>query len=96
LALIKQGHTIDEISSMRSLNTGTIADHVEKLAASGRLNQDEIDSLMPDSVAENLADIASVFSNLGYDQLSPVYRELEEQYTYDELKLARARLKHYV
>jgi ATP-dependent DNA helicase PIF1 len=95
LSLIKEGHTIEEISSMRSLNTGTIADHVEKLAASGRLNQDEVESLLPDSVAENFADIANAFSTLGFEQLSPVYRELEEQYTYDELKLARARIKNF-
>ncbi len=93
LAQIKEGKTVSEIASARSLTFGTICDHVEKLAASGQISEKELQSLVPTTFKKSIPEIKEAFDDAGYERLAPVYATLGERYTYDELKLARAVIK---
>jgi hypothetical protein len=93
LSLIKEGKTVSEIASARSLTFGTICDHVEKLASSGQISDTELQSLVPTTFKKNLPEIKEAFEEAGYERLAPAYAMLSERYSYDELKLARAVLK---
>jgi hypothetical protein len=93
LALVTEGKSAEEIAAARSLTFGTICDHLEKLAASGRLTQEQLTSLAPKALAANLFEIRGAFESVGYDRLGPVFGKLKEKYSYDELKFARALLR---
>jgi ATP-dependent DNA helicase PIF1 len=93
LALIKAGNSLDEVIEARNLTLGTICDHLEKLAASGRLTSDEVQILMPEELASDLPKIGEAFRAIGFERLAPVFFELNEEYSYDDLKLARVLLR---
>ena len=77
------------------MNTGTIANHGGKAPSPGHLASGEVEALMPEELIENYQDIETAFGSSGYERLTPVFKELGEQYSYDELKLARARLRNF-
>ncbi|MDR3548673.1 MAG: AAA family ATPase [Candidatus Pacebacteria bacterium] len=93
LAFVQDGKSIEEIAAARGLTFGTICDHVEKLAASGRLTSEQATSLTPSTLSKHLEEIESAFTSFGFERLAPVFDSLDEKYTYDELKLARALLR---
>jgi uncharacterized protein YpbB len=93
LALIAEGKSVEEIAAARSLTFGTICDHAEKLAASGRLTAAQLKNLIPNALSKHLETIERAFATLGFERLAPVYDELDQKYTYDELKLARVLLR---
>jgi ATP-dependent DNA helicase PIF1 len=93
LALVKAGNSLDEIIKARSLTLGTICDHLEKLAASGRLEAGEVQVLVPEELTSALPKIGEAFRAIGYERLAPVFFELNEEYSYDDLKLARVLLR---
>jgi DNA-binding MarR family transcriptional regulator len=93
LSLLQEGKTIEEIAETRSLTQGTIADHLEKLASSGRISSVDIENALPKDLADALPEIAKAFKKHGKDKLTPVFMMLKRKYTYDELKLARLLLR---
>lgn len=93
LALLQEGKSIKDIAEIRGLGFGTIVEHAEKLVVSGRISSDELELLLPDTLRKRLVPIAEAFQVLGFERLSPVYSRLQEAYSYDELKLARAYLR---
>lgn len=93
LALITEGKSLKEISDIRDLTFGTICDHLEKLAAGGRIKANQMKELAPKALMPHLEDIRGAFDALGYERLSPVFSKLHQKYSYDELKFARALLR---
>jgi ATP-dependent DNA helicase PIF1 len=93
LMYLKEGKTIEEVADIRGLGFGTIVEHAERLVAGGRLATAELEALMPDELRTRLVPVAEAFQTLGFEKLSPVYSHLDEEYSYDELKLARAYLR---
>lgn len=89
LALIQEGMPLLDIAKERKLTIGTIADHAHALVASGRLTPAILLSLIPAKLVAALPDIHEAFDALGIDKLTPVFRSLQNRYTYDDLKLAR-------
>ncbi len=87
--LIRQGHSLEDLVLTRGLTLGTIADHLEKLHRNGRLERDELESLLPKKILKVLPKIHEAFEKVGSDKLGPVFVKLKGTYTYDELKLAR-------
>ncbi|MEK7637184.1 MAG: RecQ family ATP-dependent DNA helicase [Patescibacteria group bacterium] len=84
-ALVKQKLSIAEIAKRRGLVTGTIMGHLEKIhRIDPALN---LDYLRPEST--RLAKITAAFKKTGGMSLSPVREILGEEYSYDELRLAR-------
>lgn len=90
LALARAGNSAADIALERGLTIGTIADHLEKLRASGRLDADEIAPLLPPALKKALPKIYEVFERAGTEKLSPAFARLKGKHSYDELKLARA------
>ncbi len=90
LQLIQEGKSIQEIASVRELAFGTICEHLEKLAASDRLDRTKIDSLLPSALRSNISNIEAAFNTYGLERLTPVFSHFEGLYSYDDLKLARA------
>lgn len=88
--LILKGMKVGEVALERKLTLGTVADHVGKLAKEGQLTKDEIKKVLPASLIGSLPDIALAFKKHGKDKLAPVHAKLGKEYSFDELKLARA------
>ncbi len=92
LVFIEQGLSVAQIAQERKLTVGTISEHVQKLAESGRISKTQVDTLAPQALHDNLSIIEDAFATLGKEKLTPVYAHFDGKYTYDELKLARALL----
>jgi ATP-dependent exoDNAse (exonuclease V) alpha subunit len=93
LSLIRDGKSIQEIVTLRSLTFGTICDHIEKLSQEKLVTSEEIEKLVPETFKKHIPEIGETFKSVGFERLAPVYSELGEMYSYDELKLARAVLR---
>lgn len=79
------GMTIAEIAQARGLTVGTIMGHLEKLASHGsRLNLEHLD--FP---SDRLEEIKAAFARSGGQALSSVRALLGENFSYEELRLAR-------
>ncbi|MCK4554433.1 RecQ family ATP-dependent DNA helicase, partial [Candidatus Parcubacteria bacterium] len=76
---------IEKIAEKRNLAPSTIAGHLEKLIATGA--KLDIDYLKPPT--ERFEKIKKAFQESGELNLSPVREILGEEYSYDELRLAR-------
>ena len=76
---------IEKIAEKRMLAPSTIAGHLEKLIAVGE--KLDIDYLKPPT--ERFQKIKKAFQESGGLNLSPVREILGEEYSYDELRLAR-------
>ena len=87
--LVLQKMSIEKMVSLRGLSTGTIAAHIEKLVSSGE--KIDIDYLRPP--VERFATIKAAFQESGGTALSPVREMLGEQFSYEELRIARLFLK---
>lgn len=86
---MEKGMTLKEIAKDRNLTFGTICDHAETLAQSGRIRAETLEELIPDALADALPKIYEAFEAKGVEKLSPVHVKLKGKYSYDELKLAR-------
>ena len=93
LSLIKDGKSLQEIVTIRGLTFGTICDHLEKLSASRQISTEELNRQVPETFRKHIPQIGETFKAIGYERLAPVFIELDEKFSYDELKLARAVLR---
>ena len=85
IKLIESGMTLDEVASARELSEATIISHIEKMLSSGeKINIEHL--RLP---KERFQKIKSAFEKSGGTFLSPVREMLGEDYTYEELKVAR-------
>jgi ATP-dependent DNA helicase RecQ len=87
--LVQQKMSIEEMASKRGLAAGTIAAHIEKLVNSGE--KIDIDYLRPPS--ERFETIKAAFQKSGGTALSPVREMLGEQFSYEEIRIARLSIK---
>lgn len=88
--LIQQGKSLEEICEIRELKFATIWSHIEKLHEEG-INID-LSAYRPDDETR-LRNIHEAFVSLGTLQLTPAREYLgdvhEEEYSYDEIRIAR-------
>ena len=87
--LLLQKMSIEQMASLRGLSAATITAHLEKLVRSGE--ELDLDYLRPP--AEKFAKIAAAFQQSGGTALSPVRAMLGEQFSYEELRIARLFIK---
>ncbi len=87
--LAEAGLSIDEMSRRRRLKAGTVIAHLERLADDGQ--GVDLEYLRPP--APDLMKIKSAFEQSGGLALSPVKAILGEDFSYEELRLARIFLK---
>ena len=89
LGLLRSGRNLAQIAKERSLSPSTIWTHLEKLAASGDLTEQDITHLRsPEWVAEQTV-IADCLAVQPDDSLKPVFIALGERYSYDTIRLVR-------
>ncbi len=88
LDLYKQGLSLAAIAKKRSVQENTIIDHLIKLMECGyELDLDRI--VPPDRVAA----IERAIATVGAEKLNPLKAHLGDDYSYEDIKLVRARLK---
>lgn len=86
---IKAGHTLQEAMVEFGIQLGSIAEHLQRyLEADGKLESKVIRASSTLS-AEDFARIEKRFAELGMAQLSPVYLDFNEEFSYLELRLVR-------
>jgi ATP-dependent DNA helicase RecQ len=83
--LVEQKMPIDKIAKARKMTVGTITSHIEKLVAAGE--GIDIGYLRPP--AKKMDKIKAAFQKSGGMALSPVREILGEEFSYDELRVAR-------
>ncbi|MGB4076194.1 MAG: helix-turn-helix domain-containing protein, partial [Minisyncoccia bacterium] len=90
LALIEAGEsTLTALAKKRSLTSGTIISHIEKLVVDGRLSLKGAQALAPKKVADGLEKIAAAAGTGGLRSLTPTFKKLQGRYTFDDLRFAR-------
>ncbi len=89
-SLIQTGKSLDDIANIRNIKISTIFSHIEKLTEEGKII--DLTAHRPHD-SDRLSDMHRAFVELGTLSLSPVREFLaslhNEQYTYDELRMAR-------
>lgn len=80
------------IAAERKMTTGTIMAHLEKLVEQERLNYEQIEVYLDPRLIDALPAINRTFALLDTQNLTPVFEELDAEYSYDELRLARLAL----
>ena len=88
----RQKLPLKEIAGRRKLAVGTILTHLEKLLENG----EKIDISHLQLPAERLEKIKQAFKQSGIPNLSPVKEILGEDFSYDELRLARIFLTAHI
>lgn len=87
--LVLQKMPIETMARVRGLTAGTITAHLEKLVAAGE--EMDLDYLRPR--VEKFAEIKAAFKKSGGKALTPVREILGEQFSYEELRIARLFIK---
>ena len=89
LRLLREGLNIAEIAQQRGITAGSVLGHLEHLANDGQAP--EIAHLMPEP--RRYERIEHAFLEAGGDLLRPVKDLLGDDYSYEELRLARMRMR---
>ena len=79
--------TLAEISEERSLSEGTILDHLEKIYGSPEKNREDIEYLKPEK--KRFEKIKKAYKTSGESKLAPVKEILGDDFSYNEIRLAR-------
>ena len=87
--LLSQGMSISQIAQQRGLAETTIIAHLERIA--DQETTLDLQHIMP--TAERLAEIEEAFKVCGRVHLRPVLEFLGDQFTYDEIRIARVYLR---
>ncbi len=87
LEMYRQNFTIREIAQKRGLAVSTIASHLEKLILDGA--DISVDHIVDPKRQQH---IKEVFKEIGTDVLSPIKEKLGEDYSYEEIRLVRAKM----
>jgi len=82
---LKQKIAIQAIAEIRGITEGTVISHIEKITENDKSL--DLSYLKPDE--ERFSMIAKGFKQAGTQALTPVRKILGEEYSYDELRLAR-------
>ena len=90
LELARQGLGLAEVAARRGLSPGTVLAHLERIVDTDEAF--DITHMLPPS--DRFADIADAFRKADSDyRLAPVKELLGEDYSYEELRLVRLRLR---
>ncbi len=93
LLLWNAGKTVTEIAKVRKLSENTILEHIEKLAAQGKIRSADMSRILTPKLSQALLKIHTAFREFDDDRLSPIFRKFNGEYSYDELRIARLLLQ---
>lgn len=86
-ALLAAGLSLEETAKERGLTLGTILTHAESLTSGGLLTSKELEAIVPKRI---LSDLPAIQKALGAKKLlTPAFKKLKGEYTFDELRMAR-------
>ncbi|AFY96728.1 DNA helicase RecQ [Chamaesiphon minutus] len=88
LDLYNQGLSLAAIAKKRSVQENTIYDHLVKLLDCGY--EVDLDRIVP---SDRAAAIAQAITAVGDEKLTPIKAHLGDDYSYEEIKLVRAKIK---
>jgi len=88
LDLYNKGKSITEIAAERELAENTIYGHLAFLIEKGLIK--DVDKLVDPKKQEK---IFSAIKKVGYDKLTPIKDELGDDFSWEEIKIARAKFK---
>ncbi len=85
---------LEDIAKKRNFTLGTIIGHVQELLEWEKINKEDILELAPKKYLKMPVAVKKAFSKFANDEetrnkLSPVFKELKEKYSYEDLKLYR-------
>ena len=86
--LLEQGNSIQGTARQRSLLSNTIVAHIEMLVKEGEAL--DLESHLPPS--SRIARIQDAFAEVGSSRLGPVKKLLDDDYSYEEIRLVRAHM----
>lgn len=90
LDLIRQGLSVAEVAARRGLSTGTVLTHLERIVETDEAL--DLTHLLPS--AQRYAHIVEAFHAESDDELlTPIKERLGDDYTFEELRLVRLRLR---
>ena len=89
LKLWNAGKNIAEISRERELKPTTIFGHIEQLVQDGAITRAASERLLTKKLKKDLPKILAAFKKLDTLSLSPVREYCKEQYSYNDLRIAR-------
>jgi ATP-dependent DNA helicase RecQ len=92
LELYNKGFKIDEIAVMREIKKETVMNHLCFLVEKKILPIKEVDKLVPENIQRK---IRQAVGKVGVDKLKPIFEELGEVVSYDEIKLVLAKIKAF-
>ena len=84
--LLAQGLSLEEVARRRGLVIGTIMGHIERLIQEGEVL--DLSPYLP--TTQRMEQIRQALYNAEDERLSPVKEELGDEYSYGELRIARA------
>ncbi|MGL6161422.1 helix-turn-helix domain-containing protein [Microbulbifer sp.] len=85
--MLEEKLSLQEIADRRGLTLGTILSHLEKLKGSNQLPDIEY---LKASLSENdIATILAAFKKSEDGTLTPIHREFDGKYSFEDLRLAR-------
>ncbi|MBD3290072.1 DNA helicase RecQ [candidate division KSB1 bacterium] len=87
LNFLQQGHSIEEVAKIRDLSCGTIYAHIEQLILKGEAII--LDRFIP---RKKQRKILKTIRQVGIDYLKPIKENLGEDYSYEEIRLVRAKI----
>ncbi len=87
LNLLQQGHSIEEVAEIRDLSRGTIYAHIEQLILKGEAII--LDRFIP---SKRQRAIHKTIRKVGIDYLKPIKEKLGDDYSYEEIRLVRAKI----
>ena len=88
LELHQQGKNLSEIADIRSLSVATVEKHLSEMIEEGKLSVFDVIS------EEKLASISLAFSKSTEKRLKEVKEQLDESYTWGEVKFVNSHLKY--
>ncbi len=83
--LLEQKLSLEDMAQSRGVTIATIVNHIEKLQLAGE--PIDIEYLAPND--EGFIKIKKAFDELGCEKLKPVYERLNEEFPYEQIRLAR-------
>ncbi|WP_406684867.1 helix-turn-helix domain-containing protein [Seonamhaeicola sp. MEBiC1930] len=87
LAMFQSGKSIEEISNLRELNTNTVFGHLASFIATGEVN---ITDLIPEA---HYSELKALIPEKTFENLSDLKHQLDEKYSYGELRLVLEELQ---
>ncbi len=83
--LVEKKLSLEDMAQSRGVTIATITNHIEKLQLAGE--PIDIDYLTPND--EGFIKIKEAFEDLGCEKLKPIYEKLNEEFPYEQIRLAR-------